>query len=157
MNTPDWWEDPDLAIAVAEVEEFAAAAGWDAPPQLFALVVTSELLAAQPALAPTLTETTRFTPIAQESLPEGELSQALSQISWPPEAGASLSADPETAADEAAGHPDRAEARLAAGVLRDAQGGACLLRLRGEHDDAPLRGADLAPNLLKALRRTFED
>ena len=173
MNTPDWWEDPDLAIAVAEVEEFAGAAGWDAAPQLFALVVTSELLAAQPALAPTLTAATRFTPIAQESLPAGELSQALSQVCWPPEvagcvlvqeivvlppeAGASLSADPEAAANQAADHPDRTEARLAAGVLRDAKGGACLLRLRGEHDEAPLRGADLAPNLLKALRMTFED
>jgi hypothetical protein len=173
MSTPEWWEDPDLAIAVAEVEEFAAAAGWDAPPQLFALVVTSELLAAQPALAPTLGETTRYTPIAQESLPAGELSQSLSQISWPPEvagcvlvqeivvlppeAGAALSADPDTAADQAADHPDRTEARLAAGVLREVKGGACLLRLRGEHDDAPLRGADLAPNLLKALRTTFED
>ena len=157
MNTPDWWEDPDLAIAVADVEEFAGAAGWDAAQQLFALVVTSELLAAQPALAPTLTAATRFTPIAQESLPAGELSQALSQICWPPEAGASLSADPEAAANQAADHPDRTEARLAAGVLRDAKGGACLLRLRGEHDEAPLRGADLAPNLLKALRMTFED
>lgn len=173
MNTPDWWEDPDLAVAVAEVEEFAAAAGWDAPPQLFALVVTSELLAAQPALAPTLGKTTRYTPIAQESLPARELSQALSQISWPPEvagcvlvqeivvlppeAGAALSADPDTAADQAADHPDRTEARLAAGVLREVKGGACLLRLRGEHDDAPLRGADLAPNLLNALRTTFED
>ena len=173
MNTPDWWEDPDLAIAVADVEEFAGAAGWDAAPQLFALVVTSELLAAQPALAPTLTAATRFTPIAQESLPAGELSQALSQVCWPPEvagcvlvqeivvlppeAWASLSADPEAAANQAADHPDRTEARLAAGVLRDAKGGACLLRLRGEHDDAPLRGADLAPNLLKALRMTFED
>jgi hypothetical protein len=173
MNTPDWWEDPDLAIAVAEVEEFAGAAGWDAAPQLFALVVTSELLAAQPALAPKLTAATGFTPIAQESLPAGELSQALSQVCWPPEvagcvlvqeivvlppeAGASLSADPEAAANQAADHPDRTEARLAAGVLRDAKGGACLLRLRGEHDEAPLRGADLAPNLLKALRMTFED
>ncbi len=173
MSTPDWWEDTDLAIAVAEVEEFVAAGGWDSPPQLFALVATSQLLEAQPALAPTLTETTRYTPIAQESLPAGELSLALSQISWPPEvagcvlvqeivvlppeAGASLSVDPETAAGQAAGHPDRAEARLTAGVLRAADGGACLLRLRGEHGDAPLRGADLAPNLLEALRMTFED
>ncbi len=75
----------------------------------------------------------------------------------PPEPGARLSADPDAAAAEAAAHPDRAEARLAAGVLRDGRGAACLLRLRGEHDDAPLRGADLAPNLLAALRLTFED
>jgi hypothetical protein len=31
------------------------------------------------------------------------------------------------------------------------------MRLRGEHDDAPLRGGDLAPNLLSALHLTFED
>jgi hypothetical protein len=41
-------------------------------------------------------------------------------------------------------------------VLRGLRGGACLLRIRGA-DAAPLRGADLAPNLLTALRMTFED
>jgi hypothetical protein len=113
-----------------------------------------------------------YTPIAQEELPEGELSDALAQISWPaevagcvlvqeivvlpPAAQDSLSDDPVIAAEQAARHPDRAEARLAAGVLRDAPGGACLMRMRGEHDDAPLRGGDLAPNLLEALRLTFE-
>ena len=49
------------------------------------------------------------------------------------------------------------EARLVAGVLRGVRGGACLLRLRGDDDATPLRGADLAPNLLTALRMTFED
>jgi hypothetical protein len=171
VSTPGWWEDQDLAVAVAEVEEFAGAAGWDAPPQLFALVDTAELVAAQPALAATLGQAV-YTPVAQEALPAGELSEALAQISWPPEvagcvlvqeivvlppgAEEQLSADPQVAAEQAAGHPARTEARLAAGVLRDAQGGACLMRMRGEHDDAPLRGADLAPNLLAALRLTFE-
>lgn len=172
VSTPDWWEDPDLAVAVAEVEEFAASAGWDAPPQLFALVATADLMAAQPDLAPSLGAAV-YTPIAQESLPEGELSEALAQISWPvevagcvlvqeivvlpPDAGADLSDDPAEAADQAARHPERAEARLVAGVLRDAKGGACLMRMRGEHDDAPLRGGDLAPNLISALHLTFED
>ncbi|MGS0688287.1 PPA1309 family protein [Nakamurella sp. GG22] len=172
MSTPDWWEDPDLAVAVAEVEEFAASAGWDAAPQLFALVATADLMAAQPDLAPSLGAAV-YTPIAQESLPEGELSEALAQISWPaevagcvlvqeivvlpPDAGADLSDDPAEAADQAARHPARAEARLVAGVLRDAKGGACLMRMRGEHDDAPLRGGDLAPNLIAALHLTFED
>ncbi len=170
---PDWWEDTDLAIAVAEVEEFAGAAGWDAPPQMFALVATADLIAAEPSLAASLAATARYTPIAQEALPEGELSDALAQISWPPEvsgcvlvqeivvlppeAGERLSADPDAAATEAALHPDRTEARLAAGVLRDGRGAACLLRLRGEHDASPLRGADLAPNLIAALRLTFEE
>ena len=106
-------------------------------------------------------------------MPEGELPDALAQISWPDEvAGCVLVQEivvlppdaqdgavrrPAVAAEQAAGHPDRTEARLVAGVLRDVPGGACLMRLRGEHDDAPLRGGDLAPNLLAALRLTFED
>jgi hypothetical protein len=171
VSAPQWWEDPDLAFAVAEVEEFAGTAGWDAPPQLFALVNTADLLATQPNLAASLGPAV-YTPIAQEALPAGELSDALAHISWPdevagcvlvqeivvlpPAAQESLSDDPAIAAEQAARHPDRAEARLAAGVLRDAAGGACLMRMRGEHDDAPLRGGDLAPNLLAALRLTFE-
>ena len=169
---PDWWEDPDLAVAVAEVEEFAGSAGWDQPPQLFALVTTAELLKAQPDLAASLGPAV-FTPIAQEALPAGELSEALAQISWPaevagcvlvqeivvlpPGAEEVLSADPAVAAEQAAKHPERAEARLVAGVLRDLPGGACLMRLRGDNDDSPLRGGDLAPNLLNVLRLTFDN
>ncbi|MET0863104.1 MAG: PPA1309 family protein [Nakamurella sp.] len=169
---PDWWEDPDLALAVAEVEEFAGSAGWDQPAQLFALVNTAELLAAQPGLATSLGSAV-FTPVAQEALPAGELSEALAQISWPdevagcvlvqeivvlpPGAQELLSDDPAVAAQQAAEHPDRAEARLVAGVLRDLPGGACLMRLRGDNDDSPLRGGDLAPNLLAVLRLTFEN
>ncbi len=172
VSTPDWWEDPDLAAAVAEVEEFAGTAGWNGAPQLFALVATEELRAAQPELAPSLGAAV-YTPIAQESLPAGELSEALAQISWPdevagcvlvqeivvlpPDAGGELPEDPSDAAELAARHPARAEARLVAGVLRAAKGGACLMRLRGEHEDAPLRGGDLAPNLVRALHLTFED
>lgn len=170
MSAPQWWEDPDLAIAVAEVEEFAGTAGWDQPPALFALVPTADLLAAQPGLADSLGAAV-FTPIAQEALPEGELDDALAQVSWPaevagcvlvqeivvlpPDAAGALSDDPAEAAEQAAAHPARVEARLVAGVLRDAAGGACLMRMRGENDDAPLRGGDLAPNLLEVLRLTF--
>lgn len=169
--TPDWWEDPDLAIAVAEIEEFVGTAGWDAAPQMFALVETATLLAAEPGLADSLDATARFTPIAQDPLPADELSDALAAISWPdevagcvlsqeivvlpPTAEESLSADPAVAASEAATHPDRTEARLVAGVLRE-NGAACLLRLR-DRDDQPLRGADLAPNLIAALRMTFAE
>ena len=171
MSTSEWVEDPDLAAAVAEVEDFAGAAGWDRPPQMFALVPTVELAAAQPSLAVEL-GAAAFTPIAQDPLPDPDLERALAQVSWPPavagcvlvqeivvlppDAQDGLSDDPAVAAEQAARHPDRAEARLVAGVLRDGHGGACLMRLRGEHDDAPLRGGDLAPNLLAALRLTFE-
>src|SRR4051812_41258822 len=46
-----------LPVAVREVEDFIAGAGWDQAPQLFALVPTAELLAAEPSLADRL-----FTP-----------------------------------------------------------------------------------------------
>ena len=188
---PYWWEDPELAAAVAEVEEFVSAAGWDAPPQMFALVRTADLLAAQPDLAGALSDAGTFTPIAQEVLPTGDLSEALSQISWPPEVGGCVlvqeivvlppsavepepvSSGPDAAlrppggarnqppveitAEQAAAHPDRTEARLVAGVLRGSRGGACMLRIRGREDTEPLRGADLAPNLLTVLQATFDD
>jgi len=187
-TTPYWWEDPDLAAAVLEVEEFAAAAGWDASPSMFALVKTTDLLKAQPGLAGALAAAGTFTPIAQEMLPGGDLSEALSTISWPAEVagcvlvqeivvlppaaaeGAAVAdsaeqhgqthragSDVEITAAQAAAHPDRAEARLVAGVLRESDGGACMLRVRGKDDALPLHGADLAPNLLNALHATFQD
>lgn len=174
---PEWWEDPDLAVAVAEVESFAADAGWDRPPQLFALVPTELLRRQQPDLAAHLAENGAFTPIAQDALPTGDLQAALAGIVWPesvagcalvreivvlpPDAAAAVgdTEDPGDAAARAAAHPDRTEARLVAGVLREGSGGACLLRVRpadgAAGPAAPLRGADLAPGLLAALRSTF--
>src|SRR3954470_16699748 len=81
-NAPDWWEDDELAAAVADVEQFAGEAGWDRPPQLFALVETAELVAAQPELAGEGDGT--YTPVAQDPLPTGDLFDALGTISWPP-------------------------------------------------------------------------
>jgi len=167
---PAFLEDPLLAVAVAESEEFVGSAGWDQRPQLFALVPTAELMEAQPEMAAQLDQGSFYTPIAQEELPDGDLAEALAHLSWPPavagcvlvqeivvlppSAQTELSEDPTEAAEQAARHPERTEARLAVGVLRDG-GGACVMRLRGEHEDTPLRGADLAPNLIDALELTF--
>lgn len=173
MSDEEWAEDPDLAAAVAEVEEFAGTAGWDRPPTLFALVRTAELAAAEPSLVTEL-GAAEFTPIAQDALPDPDLERALAQVSWPPavvgcvlaqeivvlppSARAALSE--ETAAAQAAAHPERTEARLVAGVHRDGRR-ACMLRIRGEAPDGQpwpvVRGADLAPNLLDGLLLTFED
>ena len=161
-------DDPDLAAAVADVESFAAAAGWDVPSQLFALVLTADLLRAEPGLATGMAGRDRFTAVAQEALPAGDLSAALAGIGWPAEVvGAVLvqeivvlppSVGPreELTAEQAAAHPERQEARLVAGVLRDRPGGSCLLRMRsGEYE--LIRGGDLARGLLGALRETFAD
>ena len=159
---------PDaLTRAVDEVEEFAAAGGWAAPRQMFALVRTADLLAAQPGLAGQIGPASshdgasdpaariagpEYTPIAQESLPGESVADALATITWPDEvAGCVLVLEILAGPGEA-----QAEARLAAGVLRDLPGGACLLRWRHAPDGPVLRGADLAPGLLAALHGTFE-
>jgi hypothetical protein len=58
----------------------------------------------------------------------------------------------------AAAHPQRREARLVAGVLRDGSA-ACVLRVRGdaEHPDELVEHPELAPNLIDALRETLKD
>lgn len=171
----------DVATAAREVEEFVATAGWEQPPQLFALVSTADLLVQQPELAGQLDPDTPLTPVAQDSLPEGDdLAAALATIAWPeavsgcalsqeivvlpPDAEAALpqGGDAERLRRAAADHPDRTEARLVAAVSRDGHR-ACVLRLRGtdadpdgESVDEVIEHPDLAPNLLDALAATLQ-
>src|SRR3954468_11561097 len=78
-----------LFHVVGEVEEHVAEAGWDQPPQLFALVDTEELRRAEPQLARTMGLVAALpgslTPIAQEPLAEGPLDEALAGIVFGPE------------------------------------------------------------------------
>ncbi|QFZ16913.1 hypothetical protein EKG83_04995 [Saccharothrix syringae] len=172
-------EMPPVALpAVArEVDEFVSAAGWNQPPQLFALVPTAQLLAQQPELAGQLDpEASPLTPIAQDELPDSELDRALAGIVWPeavhgcalaqeivvlpPEAEARLTEedlDDDAARRFAAEHPDRREARLVAAVLRDGSA-ACVLRLRGtvEVPEEVVEHPELAPNLTNALLETLK-
>lgn len=173
-----------VAAVAREVEEFVAAAGWDQPTQLFALVRTEELLRQEPDLAGQLDTASPLTPVAQEELPDGDLAEALGQIAWPdvvvgcavaqeiivlPPSAESELPDGETTDIErlrkaAADHPDRTEARLVAAVLRDGPA-ACVMRLRGyttapegesgEAVDEVIEHPDLAPNLIEALRETL--
>ncbi|MFR9732198.1 PPA1309 family protein [Saccharopolyspora sp. MS10] len=165
----------DLAAALPgaarEIEEFVAAAGWDQPTQVFALVPTAQLIAAEPNLAAELDAGSPLTPIAQDSLPAEDLAEALSRIVWPeqvagcalvqeivvlpPEAESALPAEDEQARRAAAEHPDRQEARLVAAVLRTGSE-TCALRLRQSGDDGEVvQDPSLAPNLLHALHQTF--
>lgn len=166
-----------LRIAVVEVERHASHAGWDLPPRLYALVSTTALAVAEPELAAELGiadgSADRFTPVEQELDGQVEsLEQLLSTITWPetvagalavvervvlpPEAEAELPPDPVSAAAFAAGHPQREEVRIAAGVLRSGPSH-CVLRLRSSDDDqALIHGADVVPGLVAALRETLE-
>jgi hypothetical protein len=161
-----------LSSVAREVEDFVGSAGWDQPPQLFALVRTAELVASQPELADQVDPGAELTPVAQEPMPNGDLAAALGGIMWPdlvagcalaqeivvlpPEAEAELPTgdDDEEMRRVAAEHPQRREARLVAAVLRDGSA-VCLLRLRGEGDEL-VESADLAPNLTHALLATLQ-
>lgn len=165
-----------LQSVVSEVEGHVDETGWDQPPQLFALVQTEQLLAAEPQLASTMGlvagDPASLTPIAQEPLGDGPLDEQLASLMFgadvlgvvlvhevlvlPPSAEAALDevGDPAAAA---AKHPERREVRMAVGVARGG-GSACVLRLRGQGDepDELVTGPDLAPALVAALLGTLD-
>lgn len=166
-----------LPGAVADIEAHVHAGGWDAPPMLFALVRAGQFLADDPDTAARLgldrVAGDALAPVEQEALPDGPLDEVLGQIAWPesvagcalsqeilvlpPEAEAQFSDDEtdEAATARAAAHPERREARLVVGVLRDGSA-AALLRLREpDGPDEVVTGTDLAPNLVDALLATF--
>lgn len=165
-----------LSAVAREVEEFVSTAGWDQPPQLFALVPTAELVQAQPDLAAQVDAGAPLTPVAQDALPNEDLAEALAGIMWPdavqgcaiaqeivvlpPEAEETLPIGEETGDQDvlrriAAEHPQRREARLVAAVLRDGSA-ACVLRLRiVDGPDEIVEHPELAPNLTDALLATL--
>ncbi|GAB2727074.1 PPA1309 family protein [Nocardia thraciensis] len=84
--------NPSTALyrCIREVAEYADGEGWDRPPQLFALVPTVDLVAAEPTLEDQLADGAELTPIAQEPLPDDvrgdamALDEFLATTSWPP-------------------------------------------------------------------------
>ncbi len=166
-----------LLSVVGEVEGHLAEAGWDQPPQLFALVDTEQLLRAEPQLAETMglvvARPGSLTPIAQDPLEPGPLDEQLAGMMFgpevlgvvlthevlvlPPSAEAALD-DTEDPAAAAAAHPERREVRMAVGVLRDGSRES-VLRLRGPDGEADeiVTGGDLTPGLAEALFATLDD
>ncbi|MGI8693451.1 MAG: PPA1309 family protein [Geodermatophilaceae bacterium] len=166
-----------LETALAEVEKHADTAGWDRPPQLFALVETAELLAREPALAARVglaadeVPPGLYTPVEQDALPEQPLDEALGHIMWPdgvvgcalvhevlvlPPQAEEDRPDEADPTEYARTHPDRREVRLSVAVLADGTS-ASAVRVRskdGAADDL-MFGDDLAPNLTVALLMTL--
>ena len=182
MDSP---KNPALTQALIELEQHVARDGWDQGTRLFALVDTAELIAAEPRLAAALAPETvelggqigplrTYTSIEQDGVPtDRPLDELLAGISWPETVdGAALvverlmlppSVQDAVPRDEAdvdawvAAHPERQEVRIAVGVLRDGARD-CALRLRvKDKDDEVLSGADLVPNLVRALADTLKD
>ncbi len=171
-----------LADAVREIEHHVAAAGWDGPVRVFALVRTQAALAAEPGLAdqldPQVLEAARaddqhLTSVEQEGLPSADdLEQLLGGLTWPPTvdgaavtvervvlppgAEQDLPADPDAALAALLAHPERQDVRLAVAVLRDGPAW-CAVRTRAhDSDDAVGQGPDLVPGLVEAVRATLE-
>lgn len=92
---------PPLITCALDVERYVAAAGWDQPARLFALVSTADLRATQAELGeaapasdtagPDAADTPDIEPddlsaVEQEDLPqESSLVDLLAQIGWPPQ------------------------------------------------------------------------
>jgi hypothetical protein len=165
-----------LVTSALETERHVAAAGWDQPPRLFALVSTAGLLAREPHLRAQLGQSLddSFTAIEQEGLVKpSSLESLLARLAWPqevdgvalsverlvvpPDADRDLPDDPDQVAELLAAHPDRKDVRLLVAVLRDGES-TCLLRQRDhDNDDKVAIGADIAPGLVQALAATLQD
>ena len=156
--------DEALAAAVLEIERHAAAAGWDQPARLFALVETAELVAREPQLAASLGDATAHADRAGGPRPRASLEDQLDRhhlardgprLRRPGRAvraaarrrGASCPTTPASAAAYASEHPDRQEVRIVAAATRTGAS-YCALRLRA-HDEDDL-GADRTPTLCRA-------
>ncbi|MBW8486300.1 PPA1309 family protein [Actinomadura parmotrematis] len=165
-----------LEEVVLDLERHAAQQGWDAPPRLYALVRSGELLTAEPELAAELgldAGTDTLAALEQEELPDGAgVEDALAGIAWPdtvagcalvmervvlpPEVEDEIPDDEEEAARWAAEHPQREDVRMVVGVLRDGVRHSALRLRRHDADDEVLVGPELVPALADALAATLE-
>lgn len=163
-----------LQEVVLDLERHSAAAGWDAPPQLYALVEGDALRREDPELAKELgLEGDAIAALEQPPLAtSGSVEDTLATIVWPetvsgcalvverlmlpPEVEAELPENEAEALAFVGDHPQREEVRMVIAVLRDGTRH-CALRLRKHDDDTSvLTGEDLVPALADALAATLE-
>ena len=175
---PDGPSNARLTQVAVDIERHVAAAGWDQPPHLYALVETADLLRREPQLAGELgvvgAPAGDLTPVDQGELPaHGSIDELLAGVSWapevlgtalaverlmlPPSEEAQLPKDEDEALQWVAGNPSRQEVRLVVAVLRDGSR-AAVLRMRSHDDEqSVLSGPDLVPALADALGATLAD
>ena len=159
----------NLEALVREVEDHVAAAGWDQPVRLFALVPTVNLLAANPDLASELgiSPEMPLTSVEQELEDSLELDELLATIAWPddvlerivlpPSAESDLPAESDAALVQAASdHPERRDVRIVSAVLRTGENLNALRYRTHDSADAVAVAAGLVTRLNDAVSKTFE-
>lgn len=175
--------DDALIAALVELEHHVGQAGWDQPARLFALVRTSDLLAAEPQLADHLGVPPGGYPdgalssIEQDDFgaagdrgSESDLPGVLARITWPETVeGCALALErtflparfehdlpeePSEAERVVSRHPERQDLRLVVGVLRGGATHAFARLVR--HPEDLLGGPDLAPGVASALAATLD-
>ncbi|MCD9154752.1 PPA1309 family protein [Aeromicrobium duanguangcaii] len=165
-------EDSPVRQAALEVESHVGDGGWDQAPRMFALVLTADLLAAQPELADDLGDPESYTPIEQELPPGREVEELLPEIGWPAEVGGcavvmerltlpaaaqdQVPEDPAEAIEFATNHPDRQEVRIVAAVLRDGSAHVAV-RPRTPADAPLIEGPGVIPGLVQMLSETLAE
>lgn len=165
----------NLEALVREVEDHVAAAGWDQPVRLFALVPTVNLLAANPDLASELgiSPEMPLTSVEQELEDSLALDELLATIAWPddvvgalvvlerivlpPSAESDLPAESDAALVQAASdHPERRDVRIVSAVLRTGENLNALRYRTHDSADAVAVAAGLVTRLNDAVSKTFE-
>ena len=161
----------ELGAVVREVEQHVAAAGWDQPVRLFALVPTADVLAADPTLS--LSGDMALTSVEQElENVVTSVEDLLGTIEWPadvvgaivvleriilpPEAQEDLPDESdETFTRIAAEHPMRRDVRMVSAALRTGENmNALRFRIHDNDDDVAV-AADLIPTLNEAVLATL--
>ncbi len=167
-----------LMAALLELERHVREAGWDQPPRLFALVLTDDLVASEPALATSLglrssadgAPADGLTAIEQDDFASaGELLDDLAALEWPetvfgcavsvertflpPSAEDDIPDDPAEAARFVTEHPERHDVRVLVGVDRAGHRHG-VARLVSQPDEL-LAADDLVPGLTAALAHTL--
>jgi hypothetical protein len=167
---------------VVELERHVAAAGWDAPVRVFALVRTAGALQRDRTLATRLPadvvaaavdDPEHLTAVEQDGLPDAEsLHDLLGRLAWPesvdgaavvversvipPEVEAQMPTDEDQAVAWLQTHPERRDVRLAAATLRSGEHASALRARDHDHDNQVAVGAELAPALVDAVAATLE-
>lgn len=156
-TTPRTDLPPEHLLAVAtETEQHVAADGWGQPDRVFALVRTSDLAAAEPALAAALSDAGALTAVEQE-LPAGtDLHDYLGHLAWPAGVhGCALAVERHRAAHE--GGSETEAVRLLVLATREDERLTLVRLAQHDSDDAVAVAHHVADDLEGALAASLED